>query len=96
MDMPENRFKRALKSGSAQLGCWLSLGSHAAAEIAARDHLHRAIEAEDVAGQPHFAVAAATDATQDKVVCHLRRQWAARVVGARRAHAKERRRSMGA
>ncbi|MBK8018224.1 MAG: HpcH/HpaI aldolase/citrate lyase family protein [Betaproteobacteria bacterium] len=35
MDMPENRFKRALKSGSAQLGCWLSLGSHAAAEIAA-------------------------------------------------------------
>ena len=35
MDMPVNQFKRNLASGRAQVGCWLSLGSHAAAEIAA-------------------------------------------------------------
>jgi 4-hydroxy-2-oxoheptanedioate aldolase len=35
MDMPVNRFKHQLQSGRAQLGCWLSLGSHAAAEICA-------------------------------------------------------------
>ncbi len=35
MDMPVNRFKRGLKEGRVQLGCWLSLASHAAAEVCA-------------------------------------------------------------
>ncbi len=35
MEMPVNRFKRGLASGKAQAGCWLSLGSPAAAEICA-------------------------------------------------------------
>ena len=34
-DMPENRFKRALAAGQPQWGCWMSLGSPAATEIAA-------------------------------------------------------------
>jgi 4-hydroxy-2-oxoheptanedioate aldolase len=35
MDMPVNRLKRALRAGETQFGCWLSLGSHAAAEVCA-------------------------------------------------------------
>ena len=35
MDMPVNRLKRALLAGDQQIGCWLSLGSHASAEICA-------------------------------------------------------------
>lgn len=35
MEMPVNALKRALKAGELQIGCWLSLGSPAAAEICA-------------------------------------------------------------
>jgi 4-hydroxy-2-oxoheptanedioate aldolase len=35
MDMPLNHLKRNLKAGRVQCGCWLSLVSHAAAEICA-------------------------------------------------------------
>lgn len=35
MEMPRNEFKRRLAQPGAQAGCWLSLGSHAAAEICA-------------------------------------------------------------
>jgi 4-hydroxy-2-oxoheptanedioate aldolase len=35
MDMPVNKFKRALAAGTQQAGCWLSIGSHVAAEICA-------------------------------------------------------------
>lgn len=35
MDMPINEFKRKLKSGQRQVGCWLSLASNSAAEICA-------------------------------------------------------------
>jgi 4-hydroxy-2-oxoheptanedioate aldolase len=35
MEMPANALKRALKAGKLQFGCWLSLGSPAAAEICA-------------------------------------------------------------
>jgi 4-hydroxy-2-oxoheptanedioate aldolase len=35
MDMPVNRFKQGLREGRVQLGCWLSLASHAAAEVCA-------------------------------------------------------------
>lgn len=35
MDMPINTFKRGLKEGRKQAGCWLSLASHTAAEICA-------------------------------------------------------------
>jgi 4-hydroxy-2-oxoheptanedioate aldolase len=35
MEMPVNQFKRGLASGRPQAGCWLSLGSPAAAEICA-------------------------------------------------------------
>ena len=35
MEMPVNQFKRGLREGRAQIGCWLSLGSHTAAEICA-------------------------------------------------------------
>ena len=35
MDMPRNGLKRALKAGQVQVGCWVSLASHASAEICA-------------------------------------------------------------
>jgi 4-hydroxy-2-oxoheptanedioate aldolase len=35
MEMIENRLKRALLDGQLQVGCWMSLGSHVAAEICA-------------------------------------------------------------
>jgi len=35
MDMPVNQLKRALREGRPQVGCWLSLASHASAEICA-------------------------------------------------------------
>lgn len=35
MEMPVNAFKRGLAAKRKQAGCWLSLGSHAAAEICA-------------------------------------------------------------
>jgi 4-hydroxy-2-oxoheptanedioate aldolase len=35
MDMPVNRFKQGLAAGKQQAGCWMSLGSHVAAEICA-------------------------------------------------------------
>ena len=35
MEMIENRLKQALVEGQVQVGCWLSLGSHTAAEICA-------------------------------------------------------------
>jgi 4-hydroxy-2-oxoheptanedioate aldolase len=35
MDMPTNQLKRNLKAGRVQCGCWLSLASHASAEICA-------------------------------------------------------------
>ncbi|MGH8629748.1 MAG: HpcH/HpaI aldolase family protein, partial [Burkholderiales bacterium] len=35
MDMPVNQLKRALKEKRVQVGCWLSLASHASAEICA-------------------------------------------------------------
>jgi len=35
MDMPVNRFKQGLAAGTQQAGCWMSLGSHVAAEICA-------------------------------------------------------------
>jgi 4-hydroxy-2-oxoheptanedioate aldolase len=35
MDMPINQLKRNLKQGQLQCGCWLSLASHASAEICA-------------------------------------------------------------
>lgn len=35
MEMPRNNFKHRLTQPGAQAGCWLSLGSHAAAEICA-------------------------------------------------------------
>ncbi len=35
MQMPINLLKKALGEGRTQVGCWLSLGSHAAAEICA-------------------------------------------------------------
>lgn len=35
MEMPVNQFKRGLREGRVQLGCWLSLASHAAAEVCA-------------------------------------------------------------
>lgn len=35
MDMPVNELKRALRVGKTQVGCWLSLASHASAEICA-------------------------------------------------------------
>lgn len=34
-DMPQNRFKRALASGTPQIGLWMSLASPAATEVAA-------------------------------------------------------------
>jgi 4-hydroxy-2-oxoheptanedioate aldolase len=35
MDMPVNQLKRALRDRRVQVGCWLSLASHASAEICA-------------------------------------------------------------
>lgn len=35
MDMPVNEFKRKLKAGQRQIGCWLSLASNSSAEICA-------------------------------------------------------------
>lgn len=35
MEMPMNAFKRGLRDGRPQVGCWLSLASHTAAEICA-------------------------------------------------------------
>ncbi|MDX1488971.1 MAG: aldolase/citrate lyase family protein, partial [Acidiferrobacterales bacterium] len=35
MEMIENRLKQALNNRQVQVGCWLSLGSHTAAEICA-------------------------------------------------------------
>src|SRR5579864_6194830 len=35
VDMPQNRFKRAIAAGQRQLGLWLSLASPAATEVAA-------------------------------------------------------------
>lgn len=35
MDMPVNEFKRKLKTGQRQIGCWLSLANNSAAEICA-------------------------------------------------------------
>ena len=35
MDMPLNQLKRNLQAGRKQCGCWLSLASHASAEICA-------------------------------------------------------------
>lgn len=35
MDMPQNRFKRALAQGQRQIGLWMSLASPAATEVAA-------------------------------------------------------------
>jgi len=35
MEIPRNRFKRALGEGRRQIGFWLSLGSDTAAEIVA-------------------------------------------------------------
>lgn len=35
MQLPQNRFKAALKAGQRQLGCWISLADPSAAEIAA-------------------------------------------------------------
>lgn len=35
MDMPVNRFKQGLRDGRVQVGCWLSLASHAATEVCA-------------------------------------------------------------
>ncbi|MEO8627892.1 MAG: aldolase/citrate lyase family protein, partial [Betaproteobacteria bacterium] len=35
MEMPVNRLKQNLKAGKVQTGCWISLASHASAEICA-------------------------------------------------------------
>ena len=35
MDLPVNRFKRAIKAGKQQIGLWLSLSSHYSAEVCA-------------------------------------------------------------
>lgn len=35
MQLPQNRFKAALKAGQRQIGCWISLADPSAAEIAA-------------------------------------------------------------
>ena len=35
MDLPENRFKRALKAGKAQIGLWSSLSSNYSVEVIA-------------------------------------------------------------
>ncbi|MFN0040500.1 MAG: HpcH/HpaI aldolase family protein [Burkholderiales bacterium] len=35
MEMPRNQLKRAFREGRTQTGCWLSLASHASAEICA-------------------------------------------------------------
>jgi 4-hydroxy-2-oxoheptanedioate aldolase len=35
MEMPVNQLKRNLKAGKVQVGCWVSLASHASAEICA-------------------------------------------------------------
>ncbi|MGH8634270.1 MAG: 2-dehydro-3-deoxyglucarate aldolase, partial [Burkholderiales bacterium] len=36
MELPVNKFKRALKDGKPQIGMWASLSSHIVAEILAQ------------------------------------------------------------